>query len=122
MKPTSGNNPSSCLVLAAILVLCLAPAAAEAAELTGRISLSDETAHQAQDMRVRLACPQYDNAVGVANGSYTLRGLPANSACELTVEVNNLVSKPIRIQTNASLVRFNAEVRLLDNRLIVLRR
>ena len=58
------------------------------------------------------------------DGSYSLRGLPTNMSCTVTIEVtvssNTFSSLSVPIRTNATVVNFNAEVIIVNNSAVVL--
>ena len=55
------------------------------------------------------------------NGSYSLRRIPSKRSCTLRVKFPKATSAPILFSTRKSVVRIDAEIKLVKNALILLR-
>lgn len=58
------------------------------------------------------------------SGRYSLRHLPANRSCRLTVQIKekSITSAPLSVHTRKSVVTVNAELRLVRRSLLIFRR
>jgi hypothetical protein len=112
----------SALATGAILVGLLFSSPVEAAELRGRMWASGQSSRAPQGATVTVTCGSSSKpTVSLASdGAYSVRGLPANANCQLVVKVGSKTSPVVRVRTNATVVRFNAEIRTLPDRVIVL--
>jgi hypothetical protein len=109
--------------LAALTVLVISTDLG-AAELRGRLWGSSGQGVQPGTM-VQVTCqgenPRDPESVA-HNGSYSVRGLPPERGCQLTVIVGGARSQPVAFNTSRSVVSFNAEVRNYQGRILVLPR
>ena len=107
--------------LGAVLLFTL-PTVVVAAELYGKFSTNDSSILQGAAIFVR--CDDWQQSAGIGrDGKYSVRGIPGNRGCYFTVQHPKYgESAEIRFNTNKSVITFNAELRLKDNRILVLRR
>ena len=107
--------------LGAVLLFVL-PIAVVAAELYGKFSTNNSSILQSATIFVR--CDNWQQSAGIGgDGKYNVRGIPGNKGCYFTVQHPQYgESAEIRFNTNKSVITFNAELRLKENRILVLRR
>jgi hypothetical protein len=112
------------LALTAVLVLMLVSERVYAADLRGRIWPASGQQNLPADTRLIVKCPGIaDKSTSLAdNGSYSIRGLPSSTTCELTLQIDDLLSRVVTVRTSAVVVRFSAEVRRSDKTIIMLPR
>jgi hypothetical protein len=115
---------ASTRILVAVFVLCgFIPASGYAAELTGRIWSTTNTNAPPANTKVSIVCDDQSRSVNLAaDGSFTIRNLPSNKSCRLTVSIGASSSQAISISTRSALVRFNAAVQKAGNKVLVLPR
>ena len=102
--------------------MLLASGTASAAELRGRI-WNPKTNQAPAGATLHVTCPGFERSLGLAdNGQYSVRSLPSNASCTVAVSIGDKRSSNVAVRTNAPVVRFNAEVRSLSNRILVLPR
>lgn len=113
------------ILLPAVLILIIAlPALTYAAELYGKFSSSNPDI--LLDALVSVKCNNYSRSTNISSdGKYSVRGIPGNQGCYFTITYpdSKYSDSPIvRFNTNRSVVTINAELRLKNNQILVLRR
>ena len=95
-----------------------------ASEIRGRIWHSSKST-SITDASINVTC----NGKLIASrspvnkdGTYSIRSIPSGRDCNFTVNFNEKVSAPLPVRTKKSVTVLNAEIRLLNNRLLVLPR
>lgn len=103
------------------LILAL-PASVNAAELYGKFSSNKSNLLKGASIFVK--CDDWQQTVSIgSDGKYNVRGIPGNRGCFFVVKHPNYNDSPqVRFNTNKSVVTLNAELRLRENRILVLRR
>jgi len=93
---------------------------ATAAELRGRM-WQDGQSGPPSGATLTVVCGGTTKSVSLgANGSYSVRDLPANASCKLTLKAGAKASPAVPARTNATVFNFDAEIKILPDRLIVL--
>jgi hypothetical protein len=105
-----------------IFLLLALSAIANAAELYGQFSASDPAILRGAVIIVQ--CDEWQRSVSISkHGKYSVRGVPGNRGCFFTIQHPNFrESAKVGFSTNRSVVTLNAELRIRDNRILVLRR
>ena len=95
---------------------------ASAAELYGKFSSANRDIFQ--EAVLFVSCDDWRQSVNIGkDGKYNVRGIPGNRGCFFTVKHPKFGESPeVRFNTNKSVVTLNAELRVKDNRILVLRR
>ena len=114
---------SSGVQVSLLLIVLLWSGAMSAAELRGRIWNSNNSNQAPANATLHVTCPNFSqNSVLAEAGHYSIRNLPSKATCVVMVSVGDKQSKEVEIRTNAPVVRFNAEVRSISDRVLLLPR
>ena len=107
--------------VAVILFLMMVVSQVNAAELKGSMWVKKSRIPSGSAMHV--TCGKWRGRASFnKNGSYSLRRIPSNRSCTLRVTFPKARSAPIPFSTRKSVVRINAEIKIVKNALIILRR
>jgi hypothetical protein len=100
-----------------MIAVLLLSTSVNAAEIRGRIWSENNVNAAPPDAKLTIDCGAgTSQTVPLENdGSYSLRGLPANMSCTVSVSSNKRPSPSVPIRTNATVVNFNAEVIIVNN-------
>ena len=111
-------------VLSLLFIVCLVVAVGShvsAAELKGNMWVKKSKIPSGSTLLV--TCGKWTGKTNFTKkGSYSLRRIPSNRSCTLRVTFPNATSAPIPFGTRKSVVRINAELKLIGKALIILRR
>ncbi len=110
--------------LLCVFLLWTTSHSATSAELSGKFWGHGNQHFAPKSCIIHIACASQKPVESTLNGdgTYSVRGLPPNTTCSLTLKQNNIQSRPLTVRTNATSVRFNGEVRSGNKSLIVLPR
>jgi hypothetical protein len=105
-----------------VFLIFTLPTIANAAELYGKFSSNNSSLLQGATILVK--CDDWQQSVNIGkDGNYNVRGIPGNRGCFFTIKHPKYGESPeVRFNTNKSVVTLNAELRVKDNRILVLRR
>ena len=107
--------------VAVILLMMVAVYQVSAAELKGSMWVKKSKLPSGAVLQV--TCGKWTGQASFSkSGSYSLRGIPSNRSCTLRVTFPTATSAPMSFSTRKSVVRINAEIKLVKNALILLRR
>ena len=96
---------------------------ADAAELRGTmLEAGTKKGPKNAEIVVECPCESPDPQKVSGDGTYSVRGIPSGARRTLQVKVGEKHSKPIDFTADRPVVRINGEVRVLENKVIVLRR
>jgi hypothetical protein len=105
------------------LYALLFPSATLASELTGRI-WDPGSGKAPTDGNLELTCsaPKYNEGIPLTgDGSYSLRKVPPGASCQLTITAAG--GRAVRqVNVGGSVVRFDAEARVVGGRLVLIPR
>ena len=109
-----------------MIALLLLSASVNAAEIRGRIWSENNVnaAPPGAELAIDCGAGTKPPVPLEKDGSYSLRSLPANMSCTVTIRVTvsgkTLSSHAVPIRTNATVVNFNAEVIIANDSAVVL--
>ncbi|NNE62703.1 MAG: hypothetical protein HKN34_01345 [Gammaproteobacteria bacterium] len=112
--------------ITAMIALILLSTIVNAAEIRGRI-WSENNANAAPPgavLTVECGSNTREEIPLTRDGSYSVRGLPANGSCAATIHVTvggrTISSDSLAVRTNATVVNFNAEVIIANNDIVIM--
>ena len=104
----------------ALIGLFALSCSAFAAEVQGTIS--DRMDRGAQNATVTVTCGDFNKTVYTAmSGDYYIRHVPDNAACSLTIEWQNVRSKPHQFKTTSGATTFSRRVEPYEGKLVFIK-